>query len=217
MPHPVATTTPSPPPQSWQMPCAQVSSSPINLQSPKLCPRPPALHSLPIFYLFIPHFFPFFLTICCSLPVFTVWRATVLPSRSVTSPHRCQLGLHPRSVVTCRCWDTLICLVCLSRLLPSYSLRFLNSIFCLIIAKFQLVGASLVVHRQERELKWGWIQAIYGLCSRAFLSFYGLIGCNQNLCGTERHKEGVGKKGGRKTQVEGIPQAGLSLLWVRCH
>lgn len=59
MPHPVTKTTPSPPPHSWQMPCAQVLDPPINLQSPKLCPRPPALLSLPIFYLFIPHHLSF--------------------------------------------------------------------------------------------------------------------------------------------------------------
>lgn len=50
-------------------------------------------------------------------------------------------------------------------------------------------------------------------------AFYGLTACNPHLCETE--KRGTEKVGGRKrerkTQVEGIPQARLSLLWVRCH
>lgn len=61
--------------------------------------------------------------------------------------------------------------------------------------------------------------AIYKLgqrIQRFMFAFYGLIACNPHFCETETEKEGRGKSE-RKTPVVGIPQARLSLLWVRCH
>lgn len=75
-----------------------------------------------------------------------------------------------------------------------------------------------MVPKQQQEMLVA--SAIYGLEQRIQITFafYGLIACKPHLCETvRRRKRGGGGKRVRETQVEGIPQARLSLLWVRCH
>lgn len=79
-----------PSPLSWQLPCAPPLGSPFNLLTPKLCPKLPTLHPLPIIYLPpptpTPHlFFNHMLQPCPPLNMFTQWQPSAWSGQSQTS------------------------------------------------------------------------------------------------------------------------------------
>lgn len=105
MPHPFTTMlspllTDAPLPNLWAHPLIY---QPLN--STLSLPLSTAL----LLFIYPPHlFFNHMLHSCPPLPMFTHWQPQVLHAWSVTSQCRCQLGLHPNSVVTGRCWNTFI-------------------------------------------------------------------------------------------------------------
>lgn len=73
------------------------------------------------------------------------------------------------------------------------------------------VRASLEVPREDM---WLHVSLFMDRRPQTF-AFYGLIASQPHLCERETEKEGTGRGG--TTVGGGIPQAGLSLLWERCH
>ena len=66
----------------------------------------------------------------------------------------------------------------------------------------------------EMRLTWGYLWTGTQDSKNFIFAFYGLTACNPHW---GRKCVGGGERRERKTQAEGIPQARLSLLWVRCH